>query len=180
MSKKVKIFSIIGAIFVCSVGTLLHYAYDWSGENAFIALFSGVNESTWEHLKLFYIPFFVFTLIEYAVYGKKLDNFFTVKLLASLLGMGFITVSYYTITGVIGKNISWINIAIFFISTFIAYIYSYRKLIKKPLLVSPRTDALSSVAMAVIAGLFFIFTYYTPTIGIFMDPTTLGYGVTGK
>ena len=50
-------------IFVSIAGTLLHFAYDWSGQSVLLAPFSGVNESTWEHMKLFFWPMFVFSVI---------------------------------------------------------------------------------------------------------------------
>lgn len=39
-------------------GTILHFVYDWSGHNVFVAFFSPVSESVWEHLKLFFVPAF--------------------------------------------------------------------------------------------------------------------------
>ena len=35
------------------VGTLLHFVYDW-WPNALTAIFTPVNESVWEHLKLLF------------------------------------------------------------------------------------------------------------------------------
>jgi hypothetical protein len=35
-------------------GTILHFLYDWSGKSRLVAVFSGVNESTWEHMKLLF------------------------------------------------------------------------------------------------------------------------------
>ena len=45
-------------------GTLLHFLYDWTNESILIAPFSGVNESTWEHMKLLFFPLFLFALIQ--------------------------------------------------------------------------------------------------------------------
>ena len=43
----------IGATAFCLViGTLLHFTYELSGGNTFVAAFSAVNESTWEHLRM--------------------------------------------------------------------------------------------------------------------------------
>ena len=35
-------------------GTILHFLYDWTGESILVSPFSGVNESTWEHMKLLF------------------------------------------------------------------------------------------------------------------------------
>ena len=44
MKKKLAAWEWIGFGVVCFLGTVLHFAYDWSGENAIIAAFSAVNE----------------------------------------------------------------------------------------------------------------------------------------
>ena len=49
-------FEVFSIIFVFILGTLLHFAFEWSNQNALIGTFSAVNESTWEHLKLLFFP----------------------------------------------------------------------------------------------------------------------------
>lgn len=51
-------------LFISILGTLLHFTYEWSQNNAIVGLFSAVNESTWEHLKLLFFPMFFLTLFE--------------------------------------------------------------------------------------------------------------------
>ena len=45
-----------GFLFTAAAGTLLHFAYGWSGENPVVGAFSAVSESTWEHMKLLFVP----------------------------------------------------------------------------------------------------------------------------
>lgn len=54
--KKIKNYQIFSILFVFLLGTLLHFTYELSGNNLFIATFSAVNESVWEHLKLIFFP----------------------------------------------------------------------------------------------------------------------------
>ena len=54
MSLKTNLFRFI---FISVLGVLLHFTYEWSGDNAVVGLFSAVNESTWEQLKLLFFPF---------------------------------------------------------------------------------------------------------------------------
>ena len=63
-SKLLKI-ELIVTILELILGTLLHFIYEWSGNNAIIASFSAVNESVWEHLKLVFYPMLILGLIEY-------------------------------------------------------------------------------------------------------------------
>ena len=45
-------FLIISVIIISIVGTLSHFLYDISNHNRIVGLFSAVNESTWEHIKI--------------------------------------------------------------------------------------------------------------------------------
>ena len=60
---KVLKFQIFSAIFGIVLGTLLHFAFEWSNKSNLIAAFSSVNESTWEHLKLAFFPMLISTII---------------------------------------------------------------------------------------------------------------------
>ena len=60
--KKIQIFSII---FTFILGTLLHFTYKLSGNNQLVGVFSAVNESTWEHLKLVFFPMLLTIIIGY-------------------------------------------------------------------------------------------------------------------
>ena len=62
MYRRLNIFLIIGAVFTIITGTLLHFVYEWSGESLFVGIFSPINESVWEHLKLLFFPMSVFLL----------------------------------------------------------------------------------------------------------------------
>lgn len=62
-SKKLLKYQILSAIFTIILGTLLHFTYEWSGNNAFVGAFSSINESTWEHLKLAFYPMLITSII---------------------------------------------------------------------------------------------------------------------
>ncbi len=53
----------LGILFTAALGSFGHFAYDLSKENILVALFCPVNESTWEHLKLLFFPFLLFSLL---------------------------------------------------------------------------------------------------------------------
>ena len=54
--KKLNITIIIGILAVWVSGSLFHFVYDWTGRNTFVGLFFPTNESTWEHMKLAFLP----------------------------------------------------------------------------------------------------------------------------
>jgi hypothetical protein len=155
-------------------GTLLHFLYDWLGEAVWIAPFSSVNESTWEHMKLLFWPMFIYAIVE-SFFFREREDFWCIKLRGILLGQMLIPIIFYTYNGVIGKSPDWINIAIFFISAAISYIYEtveFRR--EKSSCISPKLAFLSLCAVMI---LFVIFTFFTPEIGIFEDPITGKFGI---
>ena len=174
MKKSIGLWQLVGFAVTSFVGTLLHFLYDWSGESVWAAPFSGVNESTWEHMKLLFWPMFLFAIVQ-SFFFKEYKNFWCVKLRGILLGLGLIPILFYTYNGAIGKSPDWINIAIFFISAATVYICEAFRLHsgKQPC----RAPKSAIAALFVIALLFILFTFRTPEIGIFMDPLTGTYGI---
>lgn len=175
MKRSVWHWQLFGFAVTALGGTILHFLYDWLGGAIWIAPFSGINESTWEHMKLLFWPTALFAVVQSFFFGGY-KNFWCVKLRGILLGLGLIPVLFYTYNGVIGKSPDWINIAIFFVSAAMAYLFETRMLITgTPTCASPKT-ALG--ILIVIAVLFILFTFATPKLGMFRDPLTGTYGIT--
>ncbi len=172
--RKNRLWSLWGFATTSLLGTLLHFLYDWSGNALITAPFSGVNESTWEHMKLLFWPMFLFSIIQSFFFRNKKD-FWCIKLRGIAIGLTFIPVIFYTYNGVIGKSPDWINIAIFFICAAIAYIYEAKQLNNEQK--NCTNSKLSIVILCIIAALFGIFTFVTPQIGIFKDPLTGTFGI---
>ena len=174
MKEKIKIWQLASFAFVSLGGTLLHFLYEWLGEAAWIAPFSGVNESTWEHMKLLFWPAFLFAILQ-SFFFKEREDFWCIKLKGILLGIFLIPILFYTYNGAIGKSPDWLNIAIFFLSALIAFLYETRKLYGDP---SPcKHPHRAFAALCLVAALFVLFTFRTPTLGIFRDPLTGTYGI---
>ena len=155
-------------------GTLLHFLYDWLGKKVWIAPFSGVNESTFEHMKLLFWPMFLFAILQSYFFSNS-ENFWCIKLRGILLGQLLIPVLFYTYNGAIAPSPDWLNIAIFFITAAISYIYETKKLRKKE--VFCHYPLLAFLILLIIALFFFIFTFNTPRLGIFRDPLSETYGI---
>ena len=167
MKRSITLWQLTGFAVAALGGTLLHFLYEWTGENRFAALFSSVNESTWEHMKLLFFPMFIFALIQSRFFRDE-ERFFCIKLRGILLGLALIPVIYYTYNGVIGKSPDWVNIAIFFIAAAIVYIYEAGMLKRDT--VECGFPRLSLAVLCLIAVLFWVFTFVTPPLEIFRDP----------
>ena len=172
--RNLSLWQFVGFSVVSLLGTLLHFLYDFSGEKWWTALISGVNESTWEHMKLLFVPLFFFGLVEYFFFPEY-KNFWCVKLKGTLLGLALFPVIFYTYQGVLGKNVDAINILIFFISAAVAYLYEAYLFRTESL--SCKSPKRAITILCVIAFCFVLFTFITPMLGIFEDPITGVYGI---
>ena len=172
--RSIGLWQLMGFAVTSLGGTILHFLYEWLGNSVLVAPFSGVNESTWEHMKLLFWPMFLFAIVQ-SFFFREEKNFWCVKLKGLFFGIILIPILFYTYNGVIGKSPDWINIAIFFVSAAVAYIYE-TKLFKNES-TSCNRPKLALGVLCVIALLFVVFTFVTPEIGIFKDPLTGSYGI---
>jgi hypothetical protein len=174
MKRSIGLWQLWGFAVTSLGGTILHFLYDWLGKATWIAPFSGVNESTWEHMKLLFWPMLLFAVAQ-SFFFRDREDFWCVKLRGTLLGIALIPLIFYTYNGVVGKSPDWLNIAIFFICAAIVYLYETRLFnVEKLRCRSPKT---AIAALVILALLFVIFTFLTPQIGIFKDPLTESYGI---
>lgn len=170
---KIKKFQILSTIFVCILGTLLHFTYKFFGENIFVASFSAINESVWEHLKLLFFPMLFTTIIGYFYIGKNVSNFLCSKTLGILAAMSFIIIFFYTYTGIIGKNIAFIDISSFFVAVILGEYLAYKLTTSN----FKCNNIIAIIILTILLICFVLFTYFTPNIGVFNDPVTNKYGI---
>ncbi len=174
MNKNLSLWQFAGFSLSSLGGTVLHFLYDWTGESLMVAPFSGVNESTWEHMKLLFFPLFVFAVIQSRFFGKY-RNFWCVKAIGITVGLLSIPALFYTYNGAFGKSPDWFNIAIFFIATALAFFIEWRLFKKNTLRCSSPRAAF--FVLCGIGVLFILFTFFPPNIPLFEDPLTHTYGI---
>jgi len=174
--KKIIRFQIFSVIFTWILGTILHFLYEWSGDNKIIASFSAVNESTWEHLKLVFFPMLVTTIIGFFVIGKDNNKFWCAKTLGIILAMSFIVVFFYTYTGIIGTNFAILDIGSFFVAVILGEYVAYKIMTNEEYKLKCN-KRIAVIGLICILLCFIIFTYLPPHIGLFKDPISNGYGI---
>lgn len=167
---------LIGIIFISTLGTLLHFTYDISKHNKIIGLFSAVNESTWEHIKMALTAAFIWSIYDGYLYGTN-PNYFIAKVISLVIIIVLMPLIFYTYTSILKRNYLFIDICSFYI-TIIA-----SQLIMAYLL---RIDSLGTITNYIGALLLFILFgfYLTATLMplksfIFKDPLTNKYGFMG-
>ncbi|MBQ3483128.1 MAG: hypothetical protein IJA78_03020 [Clostridia bacterium] len=174
MKRSIELWQLMGFAVTSLGGTILHFLYDWLGGALWIAPFSGVNESTWEHMKLLFWPMLIYAVVQ-SVHFRDRADFWCIKLKGILLGISLIPILFYTYNGVIGRSPDWINIAIFFIAAAITYICETRLFRKEA--TSCKSPKRAIAVLCLIALAFAVFTFQTPKLGLFQDPLTGTYGL---
>lgn len=197
MNKKLVIKLIIGLFFVAILGSLSHFFYEWSGNNTFVAFFSPVNESIWEHMKLIFFPMLLYTWYLTEKYPGN-EQILMAMLSGTLFGTFLIPIFYYTYSGILGFHISFVDISTFFISVLTAFCRVYCALLSGNITQKKETQKqclassnfFSKLLCCVCRGcrifllkknqligitilmciLFFVFTFKHPDFAIFAEP----------
>lgn len=161
---KLKCYTIWGIIFVLIIGTLMHFTYEWSGSNPIVGLFSPVNESIWEHMKLVFFPTFLYSLFM----NKQLRNEYpcvaSSLCFGILLGTLLIPIIFYTYTGILGYNLLILDIGTFAISVIISFFAIYKFTLSCYL---EEAAIILSIIVFAFMLCFIVFTYAPPQVGIF-------------
>lgn len=167
MKKNVLICTIVCALFIALLGTSGHFFYEWSGYNPYVGLIFPVNESVWEHMKLFFFP----ALICYIALGilKRKNEPCIIYAFpkAIFLGTFLIPVLFYTYSGILGFNVSFLDISTFYISVLLSFIYLYKSTVSVKKL---DYSLAQNIALLFLAFLFMSFSYNPPDLGIFEVP----------
>ena len=173
MKPSIPLWQMAGFVFTGILGTFLHFLFDLTGGNLIAGVFSAVNESIWEHMKLLFYPMVLFGLIEYWVWGKKISGFWRIKFRGILLGLILIPVIYYTYTGILGVSADWFNITIFFLAAGASYRWETIRLQKPPVNTCIFLPVTALIGLGIV---FTVLTFLPPHIPFFADPITGNYG----
>ena len=159
-----QIYEVVSTILIMILGVILHYVYEWSNNNKIVGIFSPIDESVWEHLKLLFFPMLLFTIIFYFSKGKDIPNYLCSKVIGIITAMIFTVIAFYTYSGVLGRNYTFIDISLFFIAVILGQVVAYKKL----KLDKECNKQIAFGILILIFILFVIFTFVKPRIGLFI------------
>ena len=170
----IKKWQIFASIFCLILGTILHFTYEWFNYNVIVGLFSTINESVWEHLKLLFYPMFFISIIGYFKIGRKLCNYWYAQMYGIVFALIFVVVFFYTYTGIIGRSFFLLDIASFIIGILWGEYIVYKMIKQKEMC---KLEALSIITSIIILLCFLIFTIYPPILPLFEDPIYGTFGI---
>ena len=176
MRKRLFFWELGGFLFTAALGSLLHFVYEWSGGSVLAAVFSAVNESTWEHMKLLFMPLFLFSMVQVCFLGRNYPNFLAVRAVSTLTGLALIPILYYTYTGVLGFHVMWADIAVFFLADLGAFLLDFR-LLRRSRFSAPWQQLLGLAVLWALSFCFVWCTFRPPHLALWRDPATGLYGI---
>ena len=169
-------FLIISIIVISALGTLFHFLYDISSHNKIMGLFSAVNESTWEHIKIALTPTLLWSIVDGYLFGSN-PNYFIAKFISILIIIVLIPVLFYGYKIFTKKDLFILNILIFYISI-IASQYAFYYIINMNE-INFIFRYLSCIGIFILFGGYMIHTLMPAKNLIFKDPITSKYGYKG-
>ena len=166
---------IIGAVFGILVGAGDHFLYDRT-QWVWTSVFSAVNESPWEHLKLYFFPVMLFMIVEWFFVDDKAKLLFA-KTVQVVAGMVFIIGFFYGYLALSHTDNVFVDIASFAVAMIGGFWLSYRILKSDRV---PKMPAWPWVAALLIILVFFQLMTWRPIhIPVFQDTETRLYGIQG-
>lgn len=170
------LFIIISIIVISLLGTLAHFLYDASNHNKIIGLFTAVNESTWEHIKIALTPTILWGLLDGYKYGMN-PNYFLAKLMSLVVIIILMPVLFYGYKSIVKKDVSIIDIIIFYVVIICSQLSFYYLLKINPINFGYRY--LSCVGLFIVFGAYLLLTLLPLKNFMFKDPISKKYGFKG-
>jgi len=171
----------LGCVFwVCFAGSTLHFAYELSDFWAPMAVIAAVNESIWEHLKIYFWPGLLYALVQYTYTRHIANNYWLGKLVALAVTPVVIIFTFraymaWVISGGHKTSVGVILLVMFF-GVLIGQLCSYRILISPPVTWGARRYIAGGYASLVF--MFAAFTFFPPKLQLFEN--YLCYEYTGE
>ncbi len=173
--KRFKKLEICGVFFIFSFAVLLHFAYELTNGSIVGILFGAVNESVWEHVKIFAMPYVVWGIIELAFSIPYFRQFVVAKVFGLYIQSGLIIAFFYLYTFFTGTAILWLDILSVFVWVSVSQFFSFKITTGEKDIRNLFPFALGLLFLFLM--MYFCFTAVPPHIDIFKDPVTGLYGI---
>lgn len=170
--KKIKI---IAVFVVMGLSVLCHFLYEWNN-NFIFSILSPVNESIWEHMKIFVSAILVWGLVDKFLLDKfniYYNNHFFSTVLTSILSIALYLIIYLPLYKIFGETM-FISIGLMLlVYAFMAYV-SYKILSGRELNINKVFLIIVIIVTYVSFGLL---TYKPPKYFLFYDTNLKKYGI---
>jgi hypothetical protein len=172
---KLRRWCIIGVFAVMVMATLWHFIYGWL-PCGFLVAISPVNESPWEHAKLFFIPPLIWYIVMYFTVGRRYPNYVFAGAISLVLMPALILLLHVIFSSIIEETLP-LDIVNSLVTIAFGMWVTYRLTVSKRKL---NGVVFSTASVIIIVGLIILYatlTYHPPVHPLFMDKQTNQYGV---
>lgn len=164
-----------GAVFLVATG--LHFLYDLN-QNVLTALLGAVNESIWEHMKIFAIGYIFWGVIEYLWARPLLKKFVVSKAVGVFVMIALIPAIYYSYTLFTKGPLLIVDMLTGFSSAAVGFLVSCKLYFSQR-----QTEKYFYTALMMLFLLLMMilcFTFYPPESELFRDVVTDTFGIPDK
>jgi len=180
MKRRLIIWEVGSFIWVTLAGSAFHFAFELSEFWTPLALVSSVNESTWEHLKMYFWPGLIYALVQYTYTRDIANNYWLAKLGSLIMTPIGIVMSFYGYLAIsiplYGKGFFKLDLMTMVVGLILGSITAYKIMIS-PKLVNPSKQTVLAGYLTLVT-MFSTFTYYPPKIFLFEN--YFGYEYRGE
>lgn len=176
MDKKLfRRLEIAGVFFTFFFAVFLHFIYDLTNGSIVSIIFGSVNESIWEHMKIYGISYVIWAVVELLVIKPKFKQFVVSKMIALTFLLLAIPLFYYGYTFFTKEPILFVDIGTSIVWVIISFFISYRLVLSDKDLSGFYHISLLVLLLYIV--MFFSFSVFPPKLELFRDTVTGMYGI---
>lgn len=177
MKRRAAISEAAGAVVIYAAAVYLHFAFTLSGGGALALIFGAVNESVWEHVKIFSIAYVGYAILQLCWLRLPFKRYLVAKVIGLYVLMGTMIGFFYAYTAVIGRNIPRVDVISSLVLVILVQALSFFLETGENRLGEYFAPAVMLLMLYYL--MFFSFTIFPPRLPLFRDPSG-GYGLIGN
>ena len=174
---KLKSYETIGCLAIFILAVMLHFVNNFT-DSVLGIIFGAVNESIWENVKIFAVPYIAWAVMEVLLIHPPLKQFTVAKVSGLCVLLTANIISHYTYTMFTGGAVVAVDIVLSIVWLCLSQIIAFN-------LANLNQDLSKYFSIAVLilflfAMMLFTFTVFPPKVDLFLDKNTNTYGVPVK
>ena len=168
--RHILMWEIIGVCFIVVAGGPLHSLFEQSGYWPPVALIAAVNESVWEHLKMFFWPGLLFAGIQYLFVRERIPNYWFGKLVGLIVTPILAATTFIAYLAIERASANFspsdiVSISSSMLSVCLGQAVCYRVLTAPS--VATHSNRFTALGYPLLILAFSTFTYYPPKLYLF-------------
>lgn len=177
MKTNLKKWSIIGVFIVFGLAAFWHFLYDLIPCD-FVGAISPVNESPWEHAKLFFVPAILYYIVLYFIEGKNFPNFIFAHSIALLIMPIFMLLFHYAHNALLPMEETIVlDLINSFLTVSLGAFVGYKLTTSSKDLSTTGHHVIAMIIIISMLTIYITFTFNPPMCDMFLDKTQMKYGI---